>query len=66
MELIINGDKKVLEDASTLSDLVGHYGMQDKMVVAEVDGEVVERDRWLATTLRDGMRIELVHFVGGG
>lgn len=65
MELIINGDKKVL-DAAALIDLVRHYELQDKMVVTEVDGEIVERDRWETTRLREGMRIELVHFVGGG
>jgi sulfur carrier protein len=36
------------------------------MVVVEIDGTIVPRDAWDKTALREGLNIELVHFVGGG
>lgn len=65
MRLIINGEEAVLE-AAVLSQVLEHFGLKDKMVVAEIDGEIVSRELWEQTELREGMKIELVHFVGGG
>jgi sulfur carrier protein len=35
-------------------------------VVVELNKEIVRRPALAETTVRDGDRIELVHFVGGG
>lgn len=65
MNLVINGEQKQL-DAKTLEDVVKHFGLESELVVTEVDGEIIDRDHWSETEVKDGMNIELVHFVGGG
>ncbi len=66
MKLIVNGDEQVLENVKVLSDLVTVYKLDDKLVVAEVDGQVIDRSEWGGFSISEGMTIELVHFVGGG
>lgn len=66
MKLTVNGEVQELQGIVNVSELVSHYQLQDKLVVVEIDGKVIEREDWKLTQLRDGMTIELVHFVGGG
>lgn len=66
MKLLVNGDEQVLDNVKVLSDLVKVYKLDDKLVVAEVNGHVVDRSDWDKFALSEGMTIELVHFVGGG
>ncbi|UOE95740.1 sulfur carrier protein ThiS [Alkalihalobacillus sp. LMS39] len=65
MKLIINGEDIQL-DVKTLDEVVKHYELEQNLVVTEVDGTIIDRTNWSETELKDGMRIELVHFVGGG
>ncbi|OLO26927.1 thiamine biosynthesis protein ThiS [Alkalihalophilus pseudofirmus] len=65
MELYINGETVELE-VKTLVDIVKHYGLEKDLVVTEVNGEIVDRSNWEDTMVEPGMKIELVHFVGGG
>jgi len=65
MELTINGRAHRLE-VRTVADVIAHFGLAGKAVVVEADGEIVDRDRWAEAELRPHMKLELVHFVGGG
>ena len=40
--------------------------MRVDRVAVELNRELVPRDRWTATPVSDGDRLEIVHFVGGG
>ena len=40
--------------------------MKADRVAIELNREIVPRDRWSATRLNEGDRLEIVHFVGGG
>lgn len=64
--LRINGEEEHFDHVKTLLDVVAHYKLENNLVVAEVDGKVIDRERWSETSIKDGMSIELVHFVGGG
>jgi thiamine biosynthesis protein ThiS len=65
MNFIINGETQ-LSSAETLSALVEQLGMKPDRVAIELNHEIIPRDQWLKTMLRDGDRLEIVHFVGGG
>jgi thiamine biosynthesis protein ThiS len=65
MNLIINGDNRA-SDAATLGLLVEELGMRPDRLAIELNREIVPRDRWPQTQLREGDRLEIVHFVGGG
>jgi thiamine biosynthesis protein ThiS len=40
--------------------------MKPDRVAVELNRDIVPRDRWAATLLKEGDRLEVVHFVGGG
>ncbi len=65
MKLIINGEEKEL-DAANVALLVEALGMKGDRVAVELNRDIVPRAKWVETTLRDGDRLEIVHFVGGG
>jgi thiamine biosynthesis protein ThiS len=66
MKLHINGDEKTFDASLTLAALVETLGMKADRVAVELNLDIVPRDRWAATALNDGDRLEIVHFVGGG
>ncbi len=65
MNLTINGETQAYT-AQTLSALVEQLGMKPDRVAIELNREIVPREHWPRTPLRDGDRLEIVHFVGGG
>jgi sulfur carrier protein len=40
--------------------------MKADRLAVELNHELVPRDRWGATELSEGDKLEIVHFVGGG
>lgn len=66
MQLTINGDPRTFAEPLTLAVLVAELGMKADRVAVELNRDIVPRDRWPATLLHDGDRLEIVHFVGGG
>ena len=66
MKLTINAESREFPDGLTLAALIGHLGMKADRVAVELNLEIIPRDKWEATQLKDGDRLEIVHFVGGG
>jgi thiamine biosynthesis protein ThiS len=66
MNLVINGEDRAFSAAETLSALVEQLGMKSDRVAIELNRDIVPRDRWAQTPLKDGDRLEIVQFVGGG
>jgi sulfur carrier protein len=71
MKLHINGEERTFADPAppvqfTLSTLIEALGMKSDRVAVELNRDIVPRDRWPQTLLKDGDRLEIVHFVGGG
>jgi thiamine biosynthesis protein ThiS len=66
LEVVLNGQPRVIAEGQTLLDLVCALDLEPARVAAELDGRIVKRDHWAETPLQAGARLELVHFVGGG
>ena len=66
MTIQLNGARKEINDHLTVEALVQQLGLQADRVAVELNLEILSRKRWPETTLREGDRIEMVHFVGGG
>jgi thiamine biosynthesis protein ThiS len=69
MKLQINGDERDFSEVPasfTLAALVAKLGMKPDRVAVELNRDIIPRDRWAATLLQEGDRLEVVHFVGGG
>lgn len=66
MVLTINGEPRDFPDGLTLAALIAQLGMKADRVAVELNLEIVPRGNWEATQLKDGDKLEIVHFVGGG
>lgn len=67
MTLHINGERREFpEPLPTLAALIESMGMKSDRVAVELNRDIVPRDRWPGTPLKDGDSLEIVHFVGGG
>ena len=69
MRLQINGELRDFADPPspfTLLALVEKLGMKADRVAVELNLDIAPRDRWPETTLNEGDKLEIVHFVGGG
>lgn len=66
MDIICNGEKKAVEEQTTLSELIESYNLDPRTMVAEVNGQIIEHTGFPGQKLQEGDRIELIRFVGGG
>ena len=69
MKLQINGEVREFSDAPvpfTLAALIEKLGMKVDRVAVELNRDIAPRERWSETTLSEGDKLEIVHFVGGG
>jgi len=71
MRLYINGENSEIAGdeqtpALTLASLIKSLAMKSDRVAVELNRDIVPRERWAETRLKDGDRLEIVHFVGGG
>jgi thiamine biosynthesis protein ThiS len=66
MRLTVNGEERSFEGVSDIAALVSALGLNTKKLAVERNLEIVPRSQYAATALKDGDRIEIVAFVGGG
>lgn len=66
MLVIINGNETKLADGSSLADLVDILSLKPERLAIELNRKIIRRANWDSTTLSEGDRVEIVHFVGGG
>ncbi len=66
--LTINGIEKQFPSGlpDNLAELLGQIKIKSATVVAEIDGEIIDRDNFSKTKVADGQKIELIRFMGGG
>lgn len=66
MNVTVNGESRVLDDGSTLAELLDSEIGSRRGTAAAVDGEVVARGQWSSLVLADGQAVELLTAVQGG
>lgn len=67
MKLIINGEAiQMDEKIETVQQLLEWHQLQQRVVIVELNETILQKEEHVSTTLKDGDRIELVSFVGGG
>jgi len=66
MNIIINGQTKEVEESITVSKLLQLLSLEDKVMAAAVNMDIVKQDKWNEHQLQDGDKVELLDFVGGG
>ena len=68
-KIILNGQPKELLDLQSGADLtavVEQLQLKPDRIAVEHNGEISRRETWDTVQVREGDRLEIVHFVGGG
>jgi len=66
LRIEVNGEARDVTDRIRLEELVQHLSLAPERLAVELNRQVVRRADWRETTLNEGDRVEVVHFVGGG
>lgn len=67
--LKINGQQRQFPEGNlpeNIAELLGRLEIEAATVVAELDGEIIEREQFSHKKLRSGQALELIRFVPGG
>ena len=62
----LNGDPYEINDGTNLNELLNKLKIQKNKVAIEVNGEIVEKDKYPNLILNKGDKVEIVQFIGGG
>ncbi|HEX6590207.1 MAG TPA: sulfur carrier protein ThiS [Longimicrobiales bacterium] len=66
MQVEINGERRTIPDGLDVAGMLGHLGLDPRMVVVERNRDILRREQLSDVDVAAGDRFELVHFVGGG
>lgn len=66
MSVTVNGERSDEAAGKSLSELVADMKLHSRLIAVELNGSVISRRDWEQTEIREGDRLEIVHFVGGG
>lgn len=66
MKIQINGEKREVKLPQTLLGLLEDLRIGTAGIAVELNREVIVKERWASTTIREGDALEIVRFVGGG
>lgn len=69
MKLLINGQAREfpeLGSGATVQDLLKALALKPDRIAVEHNGLIVTHTAWTATSVCEGDKFEIVHFVGGG
>ena len=66
MTVIVNGEPKECPEGASLAQFIEHMQLKGDRVAVELNRQIAARSRWAEISLREGDRLEIVHFVGGG
>ncbi len=66
MRIVVNGKPRDIDTEPTLPALLDALGVNPRLVAVGINGDVVAKDAYAATVVREGDVIEIVRMVGGG
>lgn len=62
----VNGEIFEFREDMTVSNLIAEMGFSEAMVAVELNLDILPRDSFSSTVLKENDCIEVVRFVGGG
>jgi thiamine biosynthesis protein ThiS len=66
LQIEVNGEPRDVLASITIQELIRHLALAPERLAIELNQQVVRRADWPQTILKEGDRLEIVHFVGGG
>lgn len=62
----VNGEIFEFREGMTVSNLIAEMGFSEAMVAVELNLDILPRDSFSSTVLKENDCLEVVRFVGGG
>ena len=62
----LNGDPYEISNGTNLDELLNKLKIKKNKVAIEVNGEIVEKNKYPNLILNKNDKVEIVHFIGGG
>jgi sulfur carrier protein len=62
----LNGRKLELSTKYSLATLLKKYKINDKKIAVELNGKIINRNKYKLIYIKNMDKIEIVHFIGGG
>lgn len=67
MNIQLNGRQQNLSaDIKTVAQLLAALSLEKRVVIVELNKEIINKDAYTEQPMRSGDKVELIHFVGGG
>ena len=66
MRIKLNGESYESPDAITVAALLKRLGIEQPRVAVELNLDILPKNEYETTGLKEGDQLEIVHFVGGG
>ncbi|MFH1217073.1 MAG: sulfur carrier protein ThiS [Pseudomonadota bacterium] len=66
MEIVCNGEKKDIQPGTTIETFLYELGVKPDTVFVECNNIIVKKSEYGTFVLGEGVRLELIRFVGGG
>ena len=66
MQITLNGKKLEVEQGTKLLELLEQKGLEPERVVIEYNYDILKKENWESTVLKENDNLEVLRFVGGG
>ena len=66
IKIYINGKEKIISAETNILELLKELNLQPDRVAVEINKNVIPKQEFSNYVLKDGDKIEVVRFVGGG
>jgi thiamine biosynthesis protein ThiS len=66
MKIFLNGKSEEIENEMSLLELLKRKNIRPEVVTVEVNEKMIDRKDYQTTIIKEGDKIELVFFMGGG
>jgi sulfur carrier protein len=66
MKITVNGNELEFQEDTSIQGMLDKINNQNKMIVIEKNLEIVPKEFFVQTLLKEGDSVEIISFVGGG
>jgi thiamine biosynthesis protein ThiS len=66
IKIFLNGKSEEIENEMSLLELLKRKNIRPEVVTVEVNEKMIDRKDYQTTIIKEGDKIELVFFMGGG
>jgi thiamine biosynthesis protein ThiS len=66
MQITINGEKKTIDNNTTLAALLNELNIDAQKVAVELNRNIINKSDYSKTILKENDSLEIVSFIGGG